>query len=520
MSTPEEPSDLLQSLYSARERQQIAQDAEECSKSLSVFIERAWPHLKPEDTFVHNWHIDAVAEKLEAISAGEIFRLQVWLPPGAMKSLSVSVLWPAWEWTTKPNMRYWGASYETRFAARLSAMSRDTMLSSWYQARWGDRFKFTRDAENYYANDRGGTRLATSPESIGTGEHGHRILIDDPIKATAADATSKVTLSLVNDWYDGTVVTRGIEIGFRPARVIVMQRLHEQDLAAHVLELEDWEVLCLPERYEPSHPFVWPEDPRTTEGELLWPEQRGEESSNALARALTPHRAAGQLQQRPSAKEGDILKTEWWRFYDQRIREKESWEQHFGMVVISVDCPQKDKETNDNIAIQCWGVHGADRYLLDLRVGKMNFNLAKRQISEMSKWARKRFQCSHFILIENTGYGPELIVDLKREFTGVTKISPQKDGNKVVRAESAADALEAGNCFLPGYGPPWQPAFDHSKTPADVCAFIHELATFPNGQYDDQTDSWSQTMNWLRGRNARPMKMGSAHRQRPLAARQ
>ena len=242
-----EPSPELQLLYEARRKREQIEDVQKCEQSLSHFIKQAWPSLKPDDTYVHNWHIDAVAEHLEAVTSGEITRLQVWLPPGAMKSLSVSVFWPAWEWTTKPNMRYWGASYETRFAARLSAMSRDLMLSDWYQERWGDKFRFTRDAENYYANDHGGTRLATSPESVGTGEHGHRVLIDDPVKAKEADAVSGAILKDVNEWYDGTVATRGLEIGFTPARIIVMQRLSEFDLAAHALEIEEWDVLCLPE---------------------------------------------------------------------------------------------------------------------------------------------------------------------------------------------------------------------------------------------------------------------------------
>jgi len=438
-------------------------------------------------------------------------------------SLSVSVFWPAWEWTTKPNMRYWGASYETRFAARLSAMSRDLMLSDWYKERWGDVFKFTRDAENYYANDHGGTRLATSPESVGTGEHGHRIIIDDPIKAKEADSVSGTILKDVNEWYDGTVATRGLEIGFTPARIIVMQRLSEFDLAAHALELEEWEVLCLPERYEPDHPFVWPDDPRSMPGDLLWPAQRDDAASDALARTLTPHRAAGQLQQRPAAREGDLLQTAWWRFYDPRIRSTEEWSQlpAFSMVVMSLDCPQKDKETNDNVAIQAWGVHGMHRYLLDLRLGKMSYPIAKRATVEMAQWARRTWpRARHNILIENTGYGSDMILDLKSEFTGVTKINPQQEGDKVVRADAASDSLSSGHCFLPGTGPPWRPpVYEAGSTPADIAAFIHSCSSFPNAAHEDDVDSWSQMVNWLRGKQTRPLRTSSATSRRAVSTR-
>lgn len=342
-------------------------------------------------------------------------------------------------------------------------------------------------------------------------------MIDDPIRASAADATTRVTLDETNEWYDNTVVTRGVPLSETEehAKVLIMQRLHENDLAAHVMSLEEWDVLCLPERYEPSHPFVWPDDPRTEEGELLWPSQRDDKASAALAKSLGSHRAAGQLQQRPSAREGDILKLAWWRFYDPRWRTTEDWAQlpKFNMVVQSIDTPLKDKESSDNVACQVWGVKGGDRYLLDLRCARMNYGLAKRTVSEMAKWARRTWPgAAHFMLIESAGYGTELAIDMKRLFTGVTQVSPGKDGDKETRAESASDALESGNCFVPGYGPPWQPAYAEQLCPADVVEFLSSCARFPNATHDDDVDAWSQVMNWLRKRQTAPLRTASAHR--------
>ena len=511
---------VYEALLAERARRDVSRDREELPHDLAGFIAAGWHVLNPEIPYHHNWHIEAICEKLQAVSAGEILRLQIWVPPGSMKTGTVSVFWHPWEWTLRPWLRYWSASYETRLAGRMSAMSRTLMMSDWYQVRWGDQFRFTREGEHYYGNDRGGTRLATAPKSTGTGEHGHRIIVDDPIKADAADATSRVVLNEANEWYDGTLSTRGIDVGFKHARVIVMQRLHEIDLAAHVLEQEEWEVLCLPERYEAKHPFVWPDDPRQ-EGELLWPDHRDEEASNTLAKTLTSHRAAGQLQQRPAPREGDMLKVEWWRFYDPRIRSAEEWAKlgHFDQIVISVDTPLKDKQTSDNIAIQCWGVKGADRYLLDLVCAKMNYGKAKRSIKEMAVWARKLWHRSyHSVLIENAGYGVELIVDLKREITGVQKIPPGVEGNKETRADSASDALESGNYFLPGYGPPWQPAYDEHRTPEDVAKFIANCARFPNVTYDDDIDAWSQFGNWIRSRQTQPIRTSGIHRLRRRAA--
>jgi predicted phage terminase large subunit-like protein len=506
---------LLEALHAARENAQVKHEREELSQNLGKFIEHAWKVLKPNDTFKSNWHIDAICDHLEAVSRFELNRLQVWVPPGSMKTLTVSVMWPCWEWTREPSLRYWTGSYQTDLSINSASLCLNLMTDHWYQERWGDQFEFLSTASHYFTNNKGGTRLSTSPESKGTGYHGHRIIIDDPIRAKDADRDA---IDIANEWYDSTIHSRGIMWNDKQhARVLIMQRLHTEDLAAHMLEQEEWEVLCLPERYEPNHPFAWRKDPRTEDGELLWPTFRDETTSNAQAKGMTMHRAAGQMQQRPTALEGEILKREWWRFYDPRLRADDRWQElpKFTMVVQSVDTPLKDKQTNDNIAIQLWGVKGADRYLLDLRLGKMNYNQAKRAVTEQARWARRTWRsCRHFLLIENAGFGAELITDLKRDLTGVTKISQTAEGDKITRAITASDALESGNCFVPGYGPPWQPAYDEAKTPADVAEFLQNQAAFPNGRHDDDTDAWSMCMNWLRGRSHARMRTGSAFKRR------
>jgi predicted phage terminase large subunit-like protein len=523
---------LLDLVHEARNQQRVKEEAESLSTSLSSFIKAAWPVLKPHEPFKMNWHIEAVCHHLQAVSAGEIRRLQIWVPPGTMKSISASVMWPSWEWTFAPWIGYWAASYDLSLSWRLARMNREILISSWYQQRWRDRFRLTKEADGEFTNDQGGHRLSTSPTSKGIGLHGHRILIDDAVDATAADANSKAKLNETNNWYDGTVPGRMSDPA-TTAIVNIQQRLHEADLAGHLLEVEDWTILCLPERFEHNHPFAWrgknvhPDisrridgtvldhgDPRQEEGELLWPAHRDEAASAAFARTLRAHRAAGQLQQRPASREGEIIKRDWWRFYDSRIRSKEEWSKlpRFSLVVISADCPLKDKESSDNVAVQCWGVRGADRYLLDLALGKMNYNKAKRTIKEMSQWARKHWRCAHYVLIEVGGFGPELIIDLKRELTGVTKIPTGKEGDKEVRADAATDALESGNVFLPGIGPPAHPVFNEHASPADIVDFVNNCATFPFGAYDDDVDAWSQTMNWLRSRNVTPMRTASALR--------
>jgi predicted phage terminase large subunit-like protein len=214
------------------------------------------------------------------------------------------------------------------------------------------------------------------------------------------------------------------------------------------------------------------------------------------------------MQQRPSAREGELLKLYWWRFYDPRLftdGRMEKRRPRFTTVVQSIDTPQKDKQTSDQIAIQAWGVARGDRYLLDLRVGKMNYAQARRALLEQAAYVRKQWRhAAHHVLIENAGYGVELIEELKRELTGIHKLSRAKEGDKELRAEAAAADLEGGNCFLPGYrmGTDELSMPDEARTPADVLGFIDECAMFPNGRYDDQVDAWSTAMNWLRARPA------------------
>lgn len=506
-------TDLLNLIDSELERRQIEEEAEALSASFPDFVREAWPALKPEDDYLHNWHIDAICEHLEAVSRGEITRLQVWVPPVCMKTLLVSVMWPAWEWTFAPKTRYWTASYSEPFSGLIAGWSRSLILSDWYQARWGAKFRFTSQSLLQFANDKGGTRLATSPEGKGTGLHGHRILIDDPIKPDDAEATSRAVLESTNRWWDSTVASRGIGNDF--ARVIVMQRLHENDLAGHALSKEHYEVLCLPERHEQAHPFAWRKDPRS-EGELLWPDFRDEAHSTALASQMATHRAAGQMQQRPAAREGEILKRHWWRFYDPKLFRDEKLAERrpkFRTVVQSVDTPLKDKESNDLVAIQAWGAVKADKYLLDIRKGHMNFSQAKRAILEQARYVRKLIpHARHVILIENAGYGVELIQELKSEISGVLKISRGADGDKILRAEAASADLESGNCYLPGFrmGQDEFSMPDEARCPADVVDFIDSCAIFPNGRNDDDVDAWSQCMNWLRSRTTAPARTWSS----------
>jgi predicted phage terminase large subunit-like protein len=221
------------------------------------------------------------------------------------------------------------------------------------------------------------------------------------------------------------------------------------------------------------------------------------------------------------ALEGDLLKRAWWNYYPARTKTESDAAfvarlPRFQMVLVSVDTPLKDKESNDFVAIQVWGVDGANRYLLDSLTSQMGYDAAKRAVIEKSKWARRMWKTQHRTLIENAGFGVELIIDLKRDLGLVEKISPGAEGNKGQRAFSAASDLETGHCFLPGRkkadlsGPT-------EDSPAITHGLVEEAALFQmdgsHHSHDDQVDAWSQAMNWLRSRQSRRSRTWSSFKQ-------
>jgi predicted phage terminase large subunit-like protein len=491
------PAQLRTVLEQRWAEEAIRADAALCSGSLRLFLTGAWAVVEPATVFKPNWHIDALCEHLQAANRGEIRRLLINLPPRHMKSLTVSVFFPAWTWTFAPHTRFLTVSYGANLAERDAIRTRDLLRSTWYGERWPElELKGDVNRASRYENTQTGYRIATGVGGEATGEGGDVIIIDDPLKLEEAQSTA--ALARVVDWHDGTISTRfndpqtGIE-------VVVMQRLDERDLAGHLLEQEGWIHLCLPARYETSHPFLWPEDPRTREGELLWPAHFPESALTQLEQSLGSFRAAGQLQQRPAAAEGELLKRGWWQYYDPSYThpDKITMLPKFTLIVASWDTAFENKTTSDYVVGQLWGVSGPDRYLLYSYRRHANLQGTIEAMRHVHRWGEERWpQAAHAILIEKAANGAEIVNQLKRELPGVLPIIVSND--KITRALAAALAAEAGNVYLPGRAAPDTAAGYHA--PDWVANFIEEAATFPNGRHDDQVDAFSQAMNWIRER--------------------
>lgn len=442
----------------------------------------AWSTLEPGQRYVHGWHLEAVCEHLEAVTNDEISRLLINIPPGTMKSMLVNVFWPAWEWGPQglPQYRIIGASHEEGLATRDNMKMRRLITSDWYQERWPTLLTSDQNAKTYFENDETGFRLSCAVKSM-TGRRGDRVLWDDPhsVEAAISDAHRETALRVFQE----TLPTR-LNNPDRSAIVVVMQRLHEMDVAGYILANDlGYDHLMLPMEYEPDHPHktttsIGFSDPRTEPGELLFPERFPREVVERDKKVMGSFAVAGQFQQRPTARTGGFF----------------AWEQ----LGIAVATPQIraavrywDKAGTKNAGAYTAGVligAGVDGrfYVLDVVRGQWEAPERERAIKNTAAQdAARPFPVTIWLEQEPGSGGKESAQATIRNLAGYTVHSQPASGtgSKESRAEPYSVQVEAGNVLL------LQGAWNQ--------AFIDEHKTFPRGAFKDQIDAASGAFNKL-----------------------
>jgi phage terminase large subunit-like protein len=469
--------------------------AERAKRDFRYYIRQAWPVIEPATLYLHNWHIDIIAEYLTAITDGTLRNLIINIPPRGMKSILVSVLWPTWIWTHSPSKRIVSASASTDLVIRDAVKSRRVIQSHWYQARFGNVFQLTGDqnVKSRYENDKTGFRFSVSVGGAVTGEGGDILTADDPLKAQ--DANSDAQRLVVNDWWDQTMSTRGNDPK-KVARLIIMQRLHTDDLTGHVLAkmkeegAEQYEHLCLPMEYEPKRFFssIGLNDPRTQPGELLWPERFGATEVEALKASLGSMGAAGQLQQRPAPVGGSIYLVEWWqdqaRFRPTGADVVARW--------LSFDTANKDGEENAHTALSVFEL------LTDYRLFTREVSWKKLQFPQLAAeieaqaWRWMADGLLRGIIIEDKASGTSALQTLAQSSPPEIArllVAYMPSGSKVARARQASLWCERGCVLLPEPGDPaypWLYDFEHEH-----------LYKFPVSAFLDPEDSFSQGILYL-----------------------
>jgi predicted phage terminase large subunit-like protein len=496
------------------EQQLLDLDRADCEESLYEFLRHAWKFIDPSP-WKDGWPIEAVAEHLQAVVDGEIKRLIINIPPRMGKSSITSVALPAWTWaqrhrgpTSGPGVQFLHASYANQLSLRDSVKCRRLIESPWYQKLWGQRFTLNSDqnTKSRFSNDQGGERLITSIGAAVTGEGGSIIVVDDPNAAN--EAFSEATIQATIDWWDGTMSTR-LNDAKTGAYIVIQQRLAEDDLTGHILAKNtgEWTHLCLPMRFEKDRSFVtqigW-EDPRTEEGELLWPERFGESEVKHLETVLGPFSAAGQLQQRPEPAGGGVIKREWWKLWEEPAFPPMDY------IVASLDTAYTTKTMNDASALTVWGVFSGETIAVSTRVfdeeGRpmyldRGYNEVAPKVMMMHAW-QARLELHELVekvvktakslkidklLIENKAAGISVAQEMRRLYGNenfAVQLFDPKSQDKLSRLYSVQHLFAEGMIFAP------------DRQWAEMV--ITQVGQFPKGKHDDLVDTVSMALRHLR----------------------
>lgn len=445
---------------------------------LSSFIAKAFGTVNPGQEFVPNWHIGLIAEHLLACQRGEITRLIVNMPPRMLKSQSISVAWPAWVLGHDPCMRMIAASYSSALAVKHSVDCRRVMQSGWYRRLFPETVLARGENEKQkFSTTRQGYRLAASVGGMLTGEGGNILILDDPLNARQAQ--SRVAREAANNWVRQTFLSR-LDDKRTGVVVVVMQRLHEEDVTGHLLAQagHQWVQVRLPAVGDETQRWlVGGKEFVQLEGEPLQAEREGH---GVLARAqaeLGSQAFAAQYMQQPVPQQGGMFRPQWFRRYRQLpLGER---------VVHSWDTAIKNGEQHDYSVCTQWRVDGeGNAYLVQVERGKWEYPELKRRLLEVTAQGRP-----DAILLEDKASGQSLLQDVKREGAlPLIAVMPQQD--KVTRAARASAMVEAGKVWLP----------EQVSGVAWLGEFERECYAFPATGHDDQVDSMVQCLLWVKDR--------------------
>jgi hypothetical protein len=311
-------------------------------QDFASFAARCFYDLNPQAELAMNWHIEVITSKLAAVRQGKIRRLIINLPPRHLKSLLASIALPAWCLGHDPSAQLLCVSYAQDLSDKLARDCRTIMTSSWYRRIFPTRLAAYRQAVAEFVTTRQGYRLASSNGGVLTGRGADFILIDDPLKPE--EALSDTQRHATNDWYDHTLYSRQNDKQ-RGAIVVIMQRLHEDDLVGHVLGQEPWEVVSFPAIAEADEVHdietIWgPKRFIRCRGEALHLSREPLATLDHIRRTIGEYNFAGQYQQSPAPLGGGLVKVEWFRRY-------KDLPERFDRIVQSWDTANKATELSD-----------------------------------------------------------------------------------------------------------------------------------------------------------------------------
>jgi predicted phage terminase large subunit-like protein len=447
-----------------------------------AFLQKTFSTLAPGQGYVHNWHVEAIAWRLERVRRGDITRLIINMPPRSLKSIAASVAFPAFVLGRDPSRRLICVSYSGDLAKKHSNDFRAVLETPWYRSIFPNaRIGPFKNSETEIELTARGFRLATSVGGTLTGRGGDIIIIDDPLKPD--EAFSEAKRSAANQWFTNTLLSR-LDDKRTGAIVVVMQRVHMDDLTGFLTEQSDeWDILRLPAiaTCEETIPLSPSRSYTRRVGEALSAEREPIHTLQALKLQIGSDAFSAQYQQSPMPPGGAMIKRDWVKRYQDlplvtdRLFVMQSW-----------DTASKGGPENDWSVCTTWQLARGKRwFLIDVWRGRVDYPSLKAKALHLAQhWKARR------VVVEDAMTGTSLVQELRSQVSGMIAIRPE--GDKITRMAVASAKFEAGQVLFPERAS-WLPDLEA------------ELFAFPVGRHDDQCDSISQAlldknmsfMDWL-----------------------
>lgn len=438
---------------------------------LRSFIQKTFHTISPNQDFIPNWHIDMIADYLYAVENGEIRRLIINLPPRSLKSICISVSWTAWLLGFLPSIKIIVASYSNILSIKHSLDSRIIVNSNWYKKLFPKMIlSKLHNQKSKFLTTKNGFRFATSVGGSLTGEGGDILIIDDP--HNPSHIYSKKLRNKVLAWYKNTFATR-LNNPSKGSIVIVMQRLHENDLIGFLLQDKSWTLVDIPAiatrdyHYQINgKTYLFPKD------NIIDNKRYSLDYFKKIENEIGKENFAAQYQQQPVRQQEGILPKKYIQYYQELPDQLQ-------FVVQSWDTAIKTSLNSDFSVCTSWGILDDRYYLLDIFRQKMEYPKLKIKLQSLADKIKPQI-----ILIEDKASGQQLIQDLK--LSSKYNIIPQKPiSDKITRFAAITTFFYQKKVFIP-------------ERSNQNLVFIDEITSFPASQNDDIVDSVSQFFSYVK----------------------
>jgi predicted phage terminase large subunit-like protein len=466
------------------------------SEDQLAFTEEVFAQVSPADKFQDNWSVGCMIEHLRAVELGQIPRLVINVPPRELKSITVTIAWPAWLMGKNASSRIIAASYGDALAKRHSLDTRLVMESDIYKMAFPNtRLALDQNEKGMFMTTKRGFRKATSVGGQVLGDGGDYLIADDLLKAD--EAPSDTVRESTNAWLDQSFLTR-FNDSVTGKAVMVAQRLHMDDPCGHVLERGGWHHLILPAVFTKKtiieiNGQKWVKE----EGDLLNEVRLPKHVLDQKMKDLGPGAFSGQFMQTPTPEGGGDFKPHWLQHYNHMSG---SFSAHGMNCYILVDpANSKKKHSNHDPDFTVMFVVGLandnNYYVLDILRDRLN---PKERIQSLiaihKKWNQKsgrppKVGYEQYGMMTDAFYLREAQKQLNYRFPLV-----ELGGGlaKPERIKQLITPFEEGRVYLPKT----LPYITINKERVDLVeSFISEYESFPVGRHDDIMDAFARIMD-------------------------